>query len=99
LARAVEELYDIFSVSLKQIDKASLRLAEAMAQSSATTSSNAHHIEQQQQQVIQVATASEEMSATSAQISQNILQVAEAARNVREKSENGESHVKDSVAQ
>ena len=51
------------------------------------------------EQVEQVATASEEMSATSEQISQHTQRVADAAVSVRSKSEAGEETVKQSVNQ
>lgn len=99
LAKNVDELYQILSDSLKELDGASDQLSEATARSTTITQKNTSHLEQQQQQVDQAATATEEMSATSTQISQNILQVAEATRSVRDKSSNGELHVRDSVAQ
>lgn len=99
LSESVDELYEMFSSSLQQIDEASEQMTAAMERSGAITLKNTEHIDKQQQQVEQVATASEEMSATSEQISQNVLQVADAALNVREKSENGEQHVRNSVAQ
>lgn len=99
LASNIDELYQILSDSLKELDGASEMLSEATAKSTTITQQNTMHLEQQQQQLDQAATAAEEMSATSAQISKNILQVAEATQSVREKSSNGELHVRDSVAQ
>lgn len=99
LARILDDLYQTFSHSLREIDSASGQMSEAMLRSGEITRQNTQHIDQQQQQVDQVATASEEMSATSAQISQNVSEVADAAFNVREKSENGEQHVRKSVQQ
>ena len=99
ISNLIDGLYSEFSSSLQQLDSASGQLAQAMQRSADITSQNTMHIDEQQQQVVQVATASEEMSATSAQISQSVAQVADAAHSVREKSENGENHVKDSVSQ
>lgn len=99
IALHVDELFSLLSRSLNELGMASDKLSKATAQNTSVAQSNTRHIEQQQQQVEQVATASEEMSSTSAQISQNVLKVAEAAQSVRHKSEEGESHVRDSVAQ
>ncbi len=99
IALHVDELFSLLSRSLNELGVASDKLSKATAQNSSVAQSNTRHIEQQQQHVEQVATASEEMSSTSAQISQNVLKVAEAAQSVRHKSEEGESHVRDSVAQ
>ncbi len=99
LARNVDELYQLLSDSLKELDRASDQLAETTARSITITQQNTLNLEQQQQQVDQAATATEEMSATSTQISKNILQVAEATQSVRDKSNDGEIHVRDSVAQ
>lgn len=99
LSDSVDQLYSVFSASLKEIDQASEQMSVAMERSSNIVRRNTQHIDQQQQQVQQVATASEEMSATSAQISQNVAEVADAAFSVRDKSESGEQHVRSSVAQ
>lgn len=99
IAKHVDDLLGILSSSLNELDFASDKLSMAIAKNSKVVQENTQHIAQQQEQVHQVATASEEMSATSAQISQNVLKVADAAQNVRQKSEDGGQHVHQSVAQ
>ncbi|UZK03014.1 methyl-accepting chemotaxis protein [Venatoribacter cucullus] len=99
VAAAVQELFLAFSRALDQLDNASLQLAAAMEESATTAGKNALQLEHQQQQVEQVATATEEMSATSEQISQHTQRVADAAVSVRSKSEAGEETVKQSVNQ
>lgn len=95
--KATNELFSVFGRALKQIDQASVQLATATEETSATAGQSGQQIRSQQQQIEQVATATEEMSATSAEISRNIQQVADAANNAMAKSKTGEKVVHGSI--
>lgn len=89
ITRAINELFAHFSSALLQIDKASIQLATATEETSSTAEQNAGQVRRQQEQINQVAAATEEMSTTSGEISQNVQQVADASSNATDKSQKG----------
>jgi len=99
ITRAINDLFIRFSAALQQIDKASVQLATATEETSSTADQNANQVRSQQQQIEQVAAATEEMTATSEEISQNVQQVADATTSATEKSESGRQVLHSSVAQ
>lgn len=99
IARAVNQLFARFSVALKRIDQASVQLATATEETSATADQNAGQIRQQQSQIEQIAAASEEMSATSEEISKNTQQVADASSRSMQRSQQGSEVLRDNVSQ
>ncbi|WP_152207842.1 methyl-accepting chemotaxis protein [Marinobacter changyiensis] len=90
ISSAINELYRRFGEALKHIDSASVQLATATEQTSATASQNGAQIQAQQGQIEQVAAATLEMSTTSEDISRNTQQVADAANTAIERSRAGE---------
>ncbi|MGO1461952.1 MAG: methyl-accepting chemotaxis protein [Marinobacter sp.] len=97
IGQAINELFGRFGAALQHIDGASVQLAAATEETSATAGQNTTQAKSQQEQIEQVAAATEEMSATSEQISQNTQQVADAAGNVMERSRAGEEVLQGSV--
>ncbi|WP_166261204.1 methyl-accepting chemotaxis protein [Marinobacter salicampi] len=97
ISAAINELYRHFGDALLQIDQASVQLARATTQTSATADQNSGHIQFQQQQITQVASATLQMSATSEEISRNTQQVADAANSAMERSQAGERVLKNSL--
>jgi len=97
IAEAINELFNRFSSALLHIDKASIQLATATEETSATADQNASQVKNQQQQIEQVAAATEEMAATSQEISSNTQQVAEASSSAMAKSQTGEQVLHSSV--
>lgn len=99
IAKAVNDLFSRFSVALKRIDQASVQLATATEETSATADQNATQIRQQQAQIEQIAAASEEMSSTSEEISKNTQQVADASNRSMQRSQQGSEVLKTNVDQ
>lgn len=97
IGKAINELFGRFGSALQHIDKASVQLATATEETSSTAGQNAGQVKNQQQQIEQVAAATEEMSATSEEISRNTQQVADAATSAMEKSRTGEEVLHGSV--
>ncbi len=90
ISSAVNDLFRRFGAALLHIDKSSIQLATATEQTNSTAGQNATHARSQQQQIEQAAAATEEMSATSEEISRNTVRVADAAKSAMAKSHSGE---------
>ncbi|KAA1172867.1 methyl-accepting chemotaxis protein [Marinobacter salinexigens] len=97
IGTALNSLMESFAGALSQIDQTSVQLASASEQTRATAGQNADQVNRQQQLVEQVATAAEEMTSTSEDISRNTQQVADAAASASGKNEAGREVVKASV--
>lgn len=97
ISKAINDLFGRFGNALQHIDKASVQLATATEETSSTAVQNTGQVKNQQQQIEQIAAATEEMSATSEEISRNTQQVADAASSAMEKSRTGEEVLHGSV--
>lgn len=97
IGHAINALFKSFADALRKIDQTSVQLAAATEQTSSTAVQNTEQTTRQQQQVEQVATATQEMSTTSADISRNTQQVAEAATNATNSKNKGLAAVRESA--
>jgi len=79
IAESLNNMMDHFSCAVHEITQSSEQLATAAEETSTTVAINAETLEHQQDEVMMVATATEEMSASIQEVSQNVIRTSDAA--------------------
>jgi methyl-accepting chemotaxis protein len=97
-ASHLNQMFDVFSGAIDEIGKASVQLASAAEETATTVEVSTGRMGEQRQQTELVVTATEEMTATSQEVSRNIAEAAEAALRTRETAQTGVKIVNENVA-
>lgn len=96
-ACSLNDMFATFSSALDEIGKASIQLANAAEETSATVNESGANLEEQQMQTDMVVTATEQMSATTQEVARSIHTAAEAATRTRSTAEEGAKAVRQNV--
>ncbi len=96
-AERLNLMFSSFSAAMDDIGKASVQLASAAEETSATIADSGEGIDEQRRQTELVATATEEMSATSQDVARSIAAAADAAARSQATANEGVQAVRDSV--
>ena len=96
-ADQLNQMFTSFSTAMDEIGKASVQLASAAEETSATIVESGQSIEEQRRQTEMVVTATEQMSATTQEVAQSISAAADAAERSQATANDGAQAVRESV--